>query len=386
MMIRVALIFMITLTSALALAAPEESTMMKASLVSLGDVTPLQQAMAKARRGEPVVVGVIGGSITQGAAATKLENRYGNRIAAWWQSAFPNSKIEFVNAGIGATGSSYAVMRAQRDLLSHKPDFVVVEFAVNDPKDRANAESYEGLLRQILREPQAPAVLLLFMMTKDGGNAQEWEAKLGAHYNLPMVSYRDAIWGEIQAERLAWSDVSPDQVHPNDWGHEQAAKFVTAVLEQVRTGLPAQVPAAAPRVLPEPLFTDLFDHTALLEAPDLTPVTNQGWVLDTSLKCWKSDVPGSVIEFDVNGKLIFGAYYRIRGAMGKAKVTVDGQSSVVLDGWFDQTWGGYRQTYPLAKDLPAGTHRVRVELLDEKDADSTGHEFRLLGLSAAGVE
>lgn len=359
---------------------------MKASLVSMGDVTPLMRVMAKAQRGEPVVVGVIGGSITQGAAASKPEFRYGNRIAAWWQSNFPGSKIELVNAGIGATGSSYGVMRAQRDLLSHKPDFIVVEFAVNDPRDRANAESYEGLIRQILREPQAPAVLLLFMMTKDGGNAQEWQAKLGAHYNLPMVSYRDAMWGEIQAGRLAWTDISPDQVHPNDYGHEQAAKFVINLLEQVRAGRPKELPAAGARVLPAPLFTDLFDHTTLLEAPDLKPVSNQGWVLDTNLKCWKSDLPGSVIEFDMNGKLLYGAYYRLRGAMGKAKVTVDGGSPVVLDAWFDQTWGGYRQTYPLGKDLPAGVHRVRVELLEDKDAESTGHEFRLLGISAAGVE
>ena len=371
---------------ALAFAAPEENTMIKASLVSLGDVTPLQRVMAKAQRGEPVVVGVIGGSITAGAAASKPEYRYGNRIAAWWQSAFPGSKVEFVNAGIGATGSSYAVMRAQRDLLSHKPDFVVVEFAVNDPSDRANAESYEGLVRQILRQPQAPAVLLLFMMTRDGHNAQEWEAKVGAHYSLPMVSYRDAIWGEMQAGRLAWTDVSPDMVHPNDWGHEQAAKFVTSLLEQVRTTLPAQQPAAAPRALPQPLFTALFDHTTLLEAADLIPVSNQGWVLDEKLKCWKSDQPGSVIEFDISGKLLYAAYYRIRGAMGRAQATVDGGSPTVLEGWFDQTWGGYRHTIALAQDLPARVHRVRVELLADKAADSTGHEFRLLGLSAAGGE
>lgn len=385
-MLRIILTVTLVALASVALAAPEESTMMKASLVSMGEVTPLQRVMARAQRGEPVVVGVIGGSITQGAAATKPEFRYGNRIAAWWQSTFPNSKIEFVNAGIGATGSSYAVMRAERDLLSHKPDFVVVEFAVNDPKDRANAESYEGLVRQILRQPQAPAVVALFMMTEDGGNAQEWQAQVGTHYNLPMVSYRDAIWGEMQAGRLEWADVSPDTVHPNDWGHEQAAKFVTNLLEQVRAGMPKELPAAAARVLPQPLFSDLFDHTALLEAPDLKPVSNQGWVLDEKLKAWKSDQPGSVIEFDIPGKLIYGAYYRLRGAMGKAKVTVDGGAPCVLDAWFDQTWGGYRQTWVLGKDLAPGVHRVRVELLEDKSPESTGHEFRLMGISAAGVE
>jgi hypothetical protein len=43
--------------------------MLKRSVVSAGDVTRLQRAMAKARAGKPVTVAAIGGSITQGALA-----------------------------------------------------------------------------------------------------------------------------------------------------------------------------------------------------------------------------------------------------------------------------------------------------------------------------
>jgi hypothetical protein len=58
---------------------------------------------------------------------------------------------------------------------------------------------------------------------------------------------------------------------------------------------------------------------------------------------------------------------------------------VVREAWFSGTWGGYRQTIELARDLPAGKHRVSIELLEEKNPESTGHEYRLLGLGAAGV-
>jgi len=71
--------------------------------------------------------------------------------------------------------------------------------------------------------------------------------------------------------------------------------------------------------------------------------------------------------------------------MGKAKIQVDAGKPIVFDGWFNQTWGGYRCTNLLAKDLKPGKHTVRIELLSEKNPGSEGHEFRLFGLGAAGV-
>ena len=42
------------------------------------------------------------------------------------------SKINFINAGVGATGSNYCAFRVRRELLTQNPDFVLVKFAVND--------------------------------------------------------------------------------------------------------------------------------------------------------------------------------------------------------------------------------------------------------------
>ena len=132
---------------------------------------------------------------------------------------FPQAQVTFVNAGIGATGCNFGALRAQRDLLSKRPDFVVVEYACNDANTQAAAETLEGLLRQILKQPNQPAVIMLFMMARGGRNAQEWHSKVGRHYGLPMVSFRDAFWPEIEAGRMKWEDVIADQVHPNDRGH-----------------------------------------------------------------------------------------------------------------------------------------------------------------------
>ena len=363
----------------------DASALCPASLVSEGDLARLQRAMAKARRGETTTVAVIGGSITQGARATKPENRYGNLIAAWWREKFPKARIEFVNAGIGATGSNYGALRARRDLLAQQPDFVVVEYSVNDRPLQESADTLEGLTRQILRQPSQPAAMLLFMMHTEGGNAQEWHAKVGSHYALPMVSYRDALWPEIKADRLKWETVMADQVHPNDAGHACAARFVTHLLEKVLKDLPPddRLPAVAP--VPAPLFTDLFEYTTLREADDLQPRRNDGWTLDKKDRCWRSDRPGSVIEFEIEGRVIYSMHFVVRKAMGKAKAQVDDGAPVTLNGWFDQTWGGYRYSTVLANDLKPGPHHVRIELLEEKSPSSEGHEFHILGLGAAGV-
>lgn len=366
----------------------EDTALVTRSLVSTGDASRLQQVLAKAARGEKLVVGVIGGSITAGAKASKPELNYGSLIARWWRETFPTAGIEFVNAGIGATGTSYACLRAERDLLSRRPDFVVTEFAVNDPNTQQAAETYEGLLRQLLALPNQPAVVMMFTMSRGGNNAQEWQSKLGKHYNLPMVSFRDAFWPEIEAGRVKWEDVEADEVHPNDRGHAAMAQFVTALLQQVRQAAPAAAaPAAAPQ-LPAPLLTDTFANTVLLEAGALKPTRNEGFTYDPAHgwdACYKSDQPGSLLEFEVPGKVLFMMEWHVCGPMGKVSVQVDDRPATTVDAWFEPTWGGWRCTHELVRDLPEGVHKVRLQVLEDKNPQSEGHEFRLMGLGAAGV-
>ena len=354
------------------------------ALVDEGDLSRLKAVLAKAKRGEPVTLGFIGGSITQGSSATKPETRYVNRVADWWGKSFPQTQFTLVNAGIGATNSLYGSLRAQRDLLSRSPDFVVVDFAVNDNADREHAESYEGLVRQILKQPQSPAVVLLFMSRNDGINAQEWQEKVGRKYQIPMISYRNAFWPEIQAGRVPWSLIGADYVHPNDQGHASTATFITTLLETVRISADA-ISTPPVMMLSAPLLSDTFERTTLLEAADLHPLSNDGWTYMPGKKAWVSSKPGSVIEFEISGTRIFLMDYHINGPMGKARVQVDKLPPVTRDAWFDKTWGGYRETITLAPNLPLGTHRVRFELLSETHPQSTGHEFQILGLGPTGL-
>jgi lysophospholipase L1-like esterase len=362
----------------------EDPALSARALASPGDTARLQRVLAKARRREPVTVAVIGGSITAGQGASSTTHAYASLMAQWWRDAFPQTPITFVNAGLAATTSNYGALRAPRDLLGCHPDFVVVEFGVNDKNSPESAESVEGLVRQILRLPNSPAVVLLFFMHKDGSNAQEWQGRVATHYQLPIISFRDAFWPDVAAGKMHYADVEDDSVHPNDRGHAAAAQFITDFLAQLRRDLPPDDRLAPIAPLPAALFSDDYAHVSLYEADALTPVHNQGWTLDAVHHCWWSDVPGSTIEFAIPGRRILGMDWKQNGPMGTAEVCVDDQPPVRLDAWFDQTWGGFRNTAELAGDLPPGPHRVRVTLLDDTNPNSNGHTFCLMGLGAAG--
>lgn len=353
-----------------------------------GDVSRLQQVLAKARRGEAISLVTIGGSITEGAAASRVEYRWANRLAAWLGETFPQTEIRFHNAGIGATGSDLGAHRCARDVLPHQPDLVVIEFSVNDPNSELAAETLEGLVRQILSQPQQPAVMLLHTMHRDGGNAQEQHGRVGDHYGLPRVSFRDAVWPEIAAGRLAWEAVEADLVHPNDLGHALCARFLADALAAVLADLPPDDRLRAPAPLPPPLLSDTFEHGRLLTADLATVVESAGFAPTVTSRLgpgWAATEPGSRLVIEASGSAFMLVFQRIKGDMGRVAVRIDEADPVICEAWFDADWGGYSAVELLARDLPPGKHRIELELLPEHHPGSGGTRFEVHALLAAGV-
>ena len=100
--------------------------------------------MKRAKEGAKLTIGFIGGSITMGSVSSTPQLCYAYHVFSWWKKMFPNSEMVYVNAGIGATDSQFGCARVQSDLLDQKPDFVIVEFSVNDSSTPHYMETYEG--------------------------------------------------------------------------------------------------------------------------------------------------------------------------------------------------------------------------------------------------
>lgn len=328
--------------------------MLQRSLVSLGDPARIQAVFAKARRGEPICVAAIGGSITAGGNNTKdPKRRYVEQLGKWFENTFPGIKVRVINAGIGATNSSYGALRVQRDVIAHQPDLVVVEYAVNDSTGKGKLdESYEGVLRQLLAGAPNRALIQLFFMHKDNTSAQPEQEVLGRHYGLPMISFRDAVWLELQSGRIKWETIYDDVVHPNDLGHDIASGLMTDYLMDLLAKLPKadpELPAVNP--VPAPLISDTFERCTVFRAADLKALSSQGWDFVKS-NVWECGSAGGRLEYEVPGTVLILGRSIPNTAKERVEIIVDGKTPfpVPPDG----------HNLPLAKGLSAGPHRVAI--------------------------
>ena len=201
------------------------------SLLSTGNKERLQNVLAKAASGEEVNFAFIGGSITYGYKVTKKQC-FATLLTEKLSEAF-GTKVNCINAGISGTPSVLGNLRVERDVLAYEPDFVLIEFAVNDGFEDAYKNSYESLINKILSYKTAPAVMLLFTITRTGHSCEEWMSKIGEHYELPMVSVVQSVWKDVQDGKISYDDYSGDETHPNAQGHIWITEFLYHCIKQV---------------------------------------------------------------------------------------------------------------------------------------------------------
>ena len=355
------------------------------SIVCVGDRTRIALAMQKAANGSKLTIGCIGGSITEGAGASSWSTNYASLTGKWWRERFTGTEICCVNAGIGATGSILGVHRVQEDLLRFKPDFVVVEYGVNDGESPADRRCFEGLIGRILLSENEPGVMLMFLTNKEGTNQQAWQAKIGAHYHLPMASFRDAVWPEIGDGRIKWEDVEADIIHPNDNGHYLVAKFITDRLAEIHAGLDAYTSLDVPNNIPEPLYGDTYRHAQILGGESIIPEAMGSWGICRQTMVlqpgWVANGGSMPLVLQVQARNIGIVYKKYNsGDMGRAEVKVDDLPPIILDGHFPAEWGGYACAEILAEDLREGLHRVEITLCRDSNPESNGREFMICGI------
>lgn len=353
--------------------------MIRRAVVNPGNTARLADAMKRAQAGEKITIGTIGGSITQGTAASTTDERYANRALQWWAKTFPKAQLDFVNAGIGATDSYIGVHRVDADLLSKKPDVVIVEFSVNDTDAALNLQTYDSLVRKILQAENHPAVILLFTTQEDGTSLQDTHMQIGSAYNLPMISYKNAVLPEIKAGKFTWKDISPDNIHPNSVGHGIIGELLWSYFNSVYAKLD-QIDTSDLTFTATPVTKDLYAKGQLLDSKTLTPKTMQGFeqaeVSNQFPNDWATK-EGGELTFEVTGSNIGVLYYKtVDGKSGQYCVYVDDRLIQVLDGDFTGGWGNYAQAQQVYTSDTPSTHTVTIKQLEGTDLT----QFTVLGL------
>ncbi len=338
-----------TNTTAKSPETPEEfhMAMINRSLLSAGNNYRLKSAEEKLKNGDKTVIAYIGGSITEGVGGTpetcwaKLSY---NKIC----ERFGNTNSEYINAGLSGTPSVLGNIRLERDILSHDPDIVFVEFAVNDAQDNIHKESYESLVHSILSDNPETAVIPVINRLENGYTCEVHMSQIGEHYSLPVVSVNAAITPEFDEGRMTWQDYSNDGSHPNEYGHELIAEMIDdlfANADAAEKDTPAEIPAA-------PVFGRAYENMTLVTPENINDtegfeLTQTGAFTETSAtvsggfsQSFSNTGTGESMKVKVQGNSFFVIYKRNKsGDMGSIDVLLDGKKITTVNASDANGWG-----------------------------------------------
>ena len=349
------------------------------SELNKGNQVRLAEVMKKADAGEEITVAYIGGSITQGSSAGD-DGCYARLTTNWFVNTFPNATVNYVRAGIGATGSYIGVHRVDRDVLSHNPDIVFVEFSVNDTTENTqrNVNSYDSLLRKIWNADSSPAIVCIGMTQQNGTSFQDQHYSVALQYDLPFISYRNAILHVINEGYIEWTDISDDNIHPNTTGHKVLTEIITHYLAEVNenkdsiSGDESDFSSTGTK--------DVYSNASLLTPANFEAVDETGTFktetesnFSNFIGYWRARVGsggfgGAKLVFEnVEARNIGLLYGEIVGGGTKLDIYVDGVLATTVDANFPGGWGSYTEAVELVSFEEKGTHTVEVVPQDGED-------------------
>lgn len=351
----------------------------------MNNITRLKNLMKRAANGESLVIGFLGGSITQGSLSSTPKTCYAYLVYEWWKKSFPNAAFSFVNGGIGGTTSHYGGARAWKDVLCYRPDIVTVDFSVNDDANEFFEETYEGTLRRLLAAPSAPAVVVLNNVFYDTGkNAQDYHNRIADHYGIPHVSIKDTIFPDVESGKIVRADITPDNLHPNDKGHRLVADEICKLLDSIKEELEKEdtegkiIETNDLASLPAPLTENAYEHSRLIQIQDneaildgflVDPIEKKG-MLDIFKNGWTAAHTNDKISFEIECSCLAVQYRKsVQQPVPKAKAVIDDDEAhaVILDGNFTEDWGDCLYLEPLLHHAEKKVHRIEITITDAKD-------------------
>lgn len=343
--------------------------MLTRSILREGDTSRLVAKLKRATDGNKEITKIcyLGDSITAGSVASS-NNQYTNRFTRWFEDNV-SYYVDSQNAGIGATDSYLAVHRAERDVLAYEPDIIFIEF-INDADNDFYKSAMDSLVRKCLAAENAPAVILIEMTMEDGTCPQNVHSQIGEAYDLPVISYHDAVLPEVEAGNISWKSISPDNIHPNDDGHVMLGKmlinYVKGVYEKMDT-LSDEITTE----LPESPTGDVFANATLVNRDsDVINVTDEGGFTEAPAfqgyfsNGWGT-TSGGTMTFEVEARNIGLVYNKnVDGTYGTAAISVDGGEAKMINADFPGGWGSYACSEQVYTSDATAKHTVTITILD----------------------
>ena len=340
-------------------------------------------------------VAFLGGSITE-------MDGYRPMVCEYLQKKFPQTKFEFVAAGIASTNSDVGAFRLENDVIANRPvDLFFVEFSVNDDQDgmfdyEHSVRGMEGIIRHIRTScPNVDIVMTFFvnenLMQKyrEGSVATSIKAHraVAERYGISTIDLAKEIQEQIDAKQITWSEFGG--VHPAPRGNKICADMI-AELFNFAWEQSDQHEIHAHK-LPEPLdpysystgrFRG-FDGVKMSDGfsvyvPEWSKIPGGFRNTFAGVPCLCAEKPGAEADFEIEGNAV--ALYVLAGpdaGVVETQIDEEGWKKVNL---FHPYSGGlhYPRAVILADALPEGKHLVKIRVSSEKNEKSSGTAVRIM--------
>jgi lysophospholipase L1-like esterase len=191
------------------------------------------------------------------------------------RETFKQKNVEVINAGIGGNTTEHAKKRFEKDVLTHSPDLVIIQFGNNDTavdvwKDppatspRVSLTDYIKNLSEMiatLKARNAKVILVTPLPTRwteklkgmygkppydpnapDGFNflKKEYMAglrKVGKQNRVPIVDLYSAYYRYARKTGRPMDELFTDGMHPNDQGQRIEADLLLKEIKKLKLGI-----------------------------------------------------------------------------------------------------------------------------------------------------
>lgn len=341
-------------------------------------------------------VAFLGGSIT-------AMNGWRDSICNYLQKRFPDTKFDFIAAGIPSFGSTPGAFRFERDVLKNgKVDLLFEEAAVNDRVNGFGPETQilgmEGIVRHA-RESN-PAMDMVIMHFVDPDKMAEYRKgitppeiqnheKVAAHYQISTINLAKEVTDRIDNGEFTWENDFKN-LHPSPFGQHIYYQSMKSFLDECWISFVADDDKLTTYQLPAKLNESSYNKGILIPAVEAKPAKGwqaiQNWIPTDktgtrddffNVPMLVAETPGGTLKFDFEGNVIGMAVaagldagmieYRIdKGDWKKQDLYTQWSSQLHLP-WF----------YTLGYGLKEGKHLVEIRVLPEKNIQSKGTACRI---------
>lgn len=329
-------------------------------------------------------VAFLGGSITHNPG-------WRDSVCSYLQQKFPETKFDFIAAGIPSMGSTPGAFRFERDVLKNgKVDMLFEEAAVNDDTNRRTPDeiirAMEGIIRHAIKAN--PACDIVIMHFVDPSKMDEYRngkvpevlqlhERVAEHYRISTINLAMEVTRRIDAGEFDWENDFVN-LHPSPFGQIIYFHSIRTFLGTAwKSGFTHDKITEVD--IPKPLDIGNYENGILVE-PSLSKrlkgwEINENWKpkYDVGTRANYTDVPmlvgeypGKVIKFHFEGNVV-GIAVAAGPDAGIIEFSIDNsdwQKQDLFSKWSKQLYLPWY--YTLATGLKNKKHTLQIRLSDEK--------------------